>query len=495
MSHHPSPIRSPSSSRRSGTNNSNRSTTQISTWMIFVVGFAVGMIGAQFTRLVVVTNQYNNPASSMKFDQEDKIDKINHLKQQQLNSNNNNQNSTTATATSTATSATTGSQTSTSTATTTLVKSTTTNSPLATTSTTISTTAITTIDDDNNNNNNGILLYEEFVKQDGVVVATKIHGEPKSLNQLRQCLCLFHYAYNNRVLYDIIVFTTIQVSYDDIQLLQNVVHPAKLTVIRDNPGLQQMISNFTIQQQQHLIERCDNVKTIHDIQWNTKCVDIKTKDPLSYCWQAEFRSKHIWYQPSLQPYHTMLWIDSDAFCTKVWPKDPIKYFLQKELVIFFAHFPQGRSTGTDWHTKYIQAFNKSLCGVKMNEWGYIYPVYKKFCPRPVVHQIHGFFHITNLTFYRSPRVLKWFDILIGNTLRFSRRYDDQIGVTAPAAVWGTNHSIEMEAHGYKLDVYHNGRLDGKHWAERRFNENFWIKNGSTSFPEAYGNCIVNNSGR
>ena len=68
-------------------------------------------------------------------------------------------------------------------------------------------------------------------------------------------------------------------------------------------------------------------------------------------------------------------------------------------------------------------------------------------------------------------------------------------VTAPAAVWGTNHSIEMEAHGYKLDVYHNGRLDGKHWAERRFNENFWIKNGSTSFPEAYGNCIVNNSGR
>ena len=412
---HPSPLRSPSSRRSGNSNNNNNgggSRSQISTRMIFVVGFAVGMIGAQFTRLAIVTNQYN-PTSSTKFDQ-DKIDKINYLKQQ-LNSNiQNNRNSTTTTATSTAT----GIQTTTSTATT---KSSSRIDVEGDKKVEPPPTATTKLAATPDGANGVSSRYEEFVKQDGVVVATKIHGDPKGLNQLRQCLCLFHYAYNNKVLYDIIVFTTIQVSSEDIQMLRDVVFPAKITVIRDNPGLQQMISNFTQAQQKHLVERCDNVKSIQDIQWNTKCVDIKTKDPLSYCWQAEFRSKHIWYQPSLKPYHTMLWIDSDAFCTKVWPKDPITYFLQNELVIFFAHFPQGRSTGTDWHTKYISAFNKSLCGVKMNEWGYIYPVYTKFCPRPVVHQIHGFFHITNLTFYRSPRVLNWFDILIGNTLRFSRR--------------------------------------------------------------------------
>ena len=306
-------------------------------------------------------------------------------------------------------------------------------------------------------------------------------------------LCLFHYAYNNRVLYDIIVCTTIQVPEDSIKMLQEVVSPAKLTVIKDNPGLHEMINELIPEQQQQLVERCET-KNIKDIKWGTRCVDVKTRDPISYCWQAEFRTKHLWTHPSLSSYSTMIWIDSDAFCTKPWPRDPIPYFIQNQLVIMFAHFPMGRSKGEGWQEKYIQAFNGTLCKVGMDEWGYLWSQRHQNCPNPSITQIHGFFHITNLDFYRSPRVMNWFTILIGD-MKFSRRYDDQIGVTAPAAVWAPEKSVEMEKHGYDLDVYHNGRFDGKEWAGRGFHVNFWPNNATTRFPEAYGNCVVDTAGR
>ena len=71
-------------------------------------------------------------------------------------------------------------------------------------------------------------------------------------------------------------------------------------------------------------------------------------------------------------------------------------------------------------------------------------------------------HITDLDFYRSPKVMNWFTTLIGD-MKFSRRYDDQIGVTVPAAVWAGNRTsdITIALNNYSLDIFHNGKLDGK----------------------------------
>ena len=71
-------------------------------------------------------------------------------------------------------------------------------------------------------------------------------------------------------------------------------------------------------------------------------------------------------------------------------------------------------------------------------------------------------HITDLDFYRSPKVMNWSKTLIGD-MKFSRRYDDQIGVTVPAAVWAGNRTsdITIALNNYSLDIFHNGKLDGK----------------------------------
>ena len=152
-------------------------------------------------------------------------------------------------------------------------------------------------------------------------------------------------------------------------------------------------------------------------------------------------------------------------------------------------------------------------------------------------------HITDLDFYRSPKVMNWSKTLIGD-MKFSRRYDDQIGVTVPAAVWAGNRTsdITIALNNYSLDIFHNGKLDGKDskkvgggkytcicsfaylfvfayfafrptdliftslqlsrkflwvpcWSGAGFNVNWWPKYGVTQFPEAVANnCTINNYG-
>jgi hypothetical protein len=110
-----------------------------------------------------------------------------------------------------------------------------------------------------------------------------------------------------------------------------------------------------------------------------------------------------------------------------------------------------------------------------------------------IKQVHGFFHTTNLDFYRSEPVKKWSRVLIGDT-KFSRMYDDQIGVTMPAAVLAGNRSWEMRGHGLHLDMFHNFGLDG--FKERAVGGfvNFWKKNGKERFPEAVDKCWIHIKG-
>jgi hypothetical protein len=152
----------------------------------------------------------------------------------------------------------------------------------------------------------------EFTKQPGVVIATKVHGLFQ-WNALEQSQCLLNQAFNNRVGYDIVVFTSEQIPDHRIEAVRKIVAPASFKVVMDNPGLQEMVNAMTEAQRKSILERC-NVTKVEQLNWqDTKCQeDGTTPERLGYNWQAEFRSKWIWNHEALKDYTTMLWIDSDA---------------------------------------------------------------------------------------------------------------------------------------------------------------------------------------
>jgi hypothetical protein len=217
--------------------------------------------------------------------------------------------------------------------------------------------------------------------------------------------------------------------------------------------------------------------------------------PLAYSWQSEFRSKHIWRHKALEKYRYMMWYDSDAMATRVWHNDPVSLMVRNDLAILFANFPQGSTRGPDVRAKIVEAYNgDTLCELKLRE-GRLFAKGGN-CINPNVPQVHGFFHLTNLDFYRSPENLRWADIMIGDT-KFSRRWDDQLAVTVPAAMRAPERSWEMEANGVKLDVWHNQFLDGKYRWRGGGYQVWWKTESAESFPEAIDTCqaLITNGGR
>jgi hypothetical protein len=329
----------------------------------------------------------------------------------------------------------------------------------------------------------------EFEWQPRVVIATKIHDGAYHFRHLQQMLCLLTKAYNHRLNYDIVVFATLPMEEGQIEEIRQIVAPANFTVVIDNPGLKKMVSNYTETQRNNLLERC-GVATVGELNWNLKCVEGGGKDPMKYNWQAEFRTLHVWTHPAMESYRWMLWMDADGFATRTWTRDPVAMTIKNNLAIFFAHFPGGGAVGKDFNQRFIQSFGQQICRIHVVN-GMLHARMKKHCGTPKIMQIHGFFHISDLDFYRSEPVQKWLHILIGNETRIRRRYDDQIAVTVPAAVLAPNRSWEMEYHGFRPEVYHNHFLDGKYpIVPKGFHDQFWLTNGSTSFPEAYGKCNI-----
>lgn len=221
---------------------------------------------------------------------------------------------------------------------------------------------------------------------------------------------------------------------------------------------------------------------------------------LAYNWQAEFRTKHIWKHPALAPYKYMVWMDSDAFCTKVWKQDPVAYAIANDLVIFFDHFPQGQAQGATHYQvmdRMNKVFNKTICTLDLDRRnGWIRPLLgsmKECRPYRKLQLIHGFFHITNLDFYRSDIVMKWQETLIGDCF-LCREFDDQIAVTVPAAILAAPYqSRDMRASGFHLDVYHNGYMDAQHAKESLSGfKKFWREH-KEEFPEALGRCPIRNN--
>jgi hypothetical protein len=208
----------------------------------------------------------------------------------------------------------------------------------------------------------------DFEKQPGVVIATKIHG-PAVISQLKQSMCLLKAAYNDRLNYDVLIFTTLPLADYDMHQLQEIVHPASLRIETEKQTLTDQLKGMTRMQKMLLKRRC-GVNSTDDLFWFTRCCEDGMTGscmPLAYTWQSEFRAKHLWHHSAIKPYKYMMWFDSDAMATRVWHHDPVAVAIRNQLKILFSHFPQGKSSGTDLRDKIIEAYNETLCILKIKE--------------------------------------------------------------------------------------------------------------------------------
>jgi hypothetical protein len=115
--------------------------------------------------------------------------------------------------------------------------------------------------------------------------------------------------------------------------------------------------------------------------------------------------------------------------------------------------------------------------------GHLKPKLRDDCHGNSIPDIHGFFHITNLDFYRSDPVQYWVESLIGNCF-LCRLYDDQVAVTVPAAILEPFRSRDLEQSGLQLEVFHNLLMDGKRTRKMGGFLEYWRTVGKPNFPEA-----------
>ncbi len=126
-----------------------------------------------------------------------------------------------------------------------------------------------------------------FQRHEGVVIATKVLW-PKDLYVLKQMFCLLNAAYNRFVNYDLLVFTTMPWTDEEIADLQAHVGEAKLTVALEGPPtLEGHLANMTKDERAFLDERC-NVTAKENITWFHRCQegDSHLVNNLGYCWQS-----------------------------------------------------------------------------------------------------------------------------------------------------------------------------------------------------------------
>ncbi|KAL3928782.1 MAG: hypothetical protein SGBAC_012497 [Bacillariaceae sp.] len=321
-----------------------------------------------------------------------------------------------------------------------------------------------------------------FEKQEGVAIVTQIHG-PHQYKLLRQSFCLLHKAYNSRLLYDYIVFLAEPLSQEDIDEVTKLVFPANLTFVSNAPnGLHALLEELEPERRNSLLERCKN-PDLHNLTWGSNC-----PGRLAYSWQAEFRSMRVWRQPALAEYKYMFWIDSDMFATNVWKQDPMAYMVAHDLVVLFAHHGGGRARPQEV-VKTQEAYGgKSFCDLSLTPDGFFHVVTSKTCHERYA-AIHGFFHITNLDFYRTEEVHRWLTIFRHDCF-LCREYDDQVAVTVPAAMLAPNRSKDMRKSGLILNNFHNAMVDGQIPAVPAGFKAYWRQKGKHDFTEADGFCPI-----
>lgn len=336
------------------------------------------------------------------------------------------------------------------------------NSSNSTTTATTSTTATNTTDTSSSSfSSSSSSSSSSFQRHKGVVIVTKVHWA-QSIQPLKRMLCTIHAAYNQFVHYDIVVFTTIPWTQQDMVSLAKVVSPASLTVALDGPPLQEQLKALSEEEYKALRKRCHVVDNQEELTWFHHCEEENygTRANLAYSWQSEFRAYHIWNHPALKKYKWMIWMDSDAICTKTWEKDPIQYMVENNLTVLYDNFPAGSTKGLDFKEKMIKAYGYAICGIWEKDDGTWFTRTCREVDVAWVNHIHGFHHVTNLDVYRSDRHMSFLKLMVGD-YRFSRKWDDQLAVTVPAAFEAPERVWDMRKHNMIWNIRHNGEYDGK----------------------------------
>mmetsp|Transcript_7809 Transcript_7809/g.11746 ORF Transcript_7809/g.11746 Transcript_7809/m.11746 type:complete len:469 (+) Transcript_7809:115-1521(+) len=313
-----------------------------------------------------------------------------------------------------------------------------------------------------------------FKRYDGVVIVTKVL-KPDDEKKLRRFLCMLAHAYNDKVQYDMVVFTTLPWGESEIANLQKIWAPAKLTVVIEAPPLEDQLAAMPDEERDFLRKRCGLKFPNETLTYNNWCTEPNYKGgyiSLGYSWQAEFRAYHIWTHDAIKKYKYMMWLDSDAMVTKVWDKDPMQVMVENDLIIMYSSFGYGVLRNTIVKDKMIKWYNKSLCSINERQCHGGAGLCEIFCgddPSEVfnIKQIGGYHHITNLDVYRKPIHQQFLKDFVG-IHRFSREMDDQIGVTIPAMMEQSMRNdgkmrVVNENKAYNLDlmIAHHGHYDDR----------------------------------
>ncbi len=273
---------------------------------------------------------------------------------------------------------------------------------------------------------------DSFTRYDGVAIVTKVLWV-KDLQKLKKWTCMINSAYNDRMKYDFIIFTTMPWEPEDVEKLQKVAYPAKLTVALEAPPLEEQIAAMTKEEVKFLYDRC-NVKENETITWFHYCSEPGSRHVtnLGYSWQAEFRAYHIWKHPALKDYKYMMWIDADAGIGRKWDVDPMKAMVENNLTILYAGWPYGSVRNSEsLREKLVNTYNTSICQIdKGQDVSGISHIYARTCTdkHATIIQIAGNHHITNLDVYRKDIHQNFLKEFTGDH-RFSRLSDDQMAVT------------------------------------------------------------------
>jgi hypothetical protein len=302
--------------------------------------------------------------------------------------------------------------------------------------------------------------HEPFTRHDGVAIVTKTYSlQDNGEKELKRMICLMNAAYNRHVNYDYVIFVAMPFSKSQEVELQNHAYPAKLTLVQE-PSLEEHLANMTKDESDFLNKRCGVVDG-ENITWMHHCREEGSDhvSNLAYSWQAEFRAAHIYTHPALMDYKYMIWLDTDAWITKDWDKDPIQAMVENDLVILFDSFDYGETRGLKLKEKMEYAYNKSICSVSLNkEKGHLET---NICEEdwiPNILQIGGFNHITNLDVYRKDIHQKFLLNMVGD-YKFSRQWDDQLGVTVPALFESPERSWDARANGFNFGIVHHYIID------------------------------------
>merc|ERR1719223_203044 len=170
----------------------------------------------------------------------------------------------------------------------------------------------------------------------------------------------------------------------------------------------------------------------------------------------------------------MIWMDTDALCTQDWEVDPMQVVIENDLVILFDTFAYGKTKNPKFKQKMQDIYDYAICSVDLGPTGHL--VAHKCGPgeNVKVNQIGGYNHITNLDIYRKDIHQKFLSNMVGD-YRFSRQWDDQLGVTIPAIVEAPERSWDARGNGITLGIRHHGMLDGRERRQYRNKKVDWKK--------------------